>query len=330
MKPVARTDSQTLRQSPVTSLLLAIALLFATGCGKKSAPSNVLAQVGNVAITTEDFQAEVARRQANRQPLPDKQTLLEQLVARATLVQSALAAGLDKTPEVRRATEDLLIATFQEKELAPKIAAVKISAAEISAAYTNELARFTQPAKAQLAFIFIAADAKLGTNELASLAARAEAAAAAARALPADTKGFGKVAADFSDDQLTRYRGGDGGWFTAAAGFFDRWPKAIVDAGLALEKSGAVTAVLREAKGFYLVKKTDVRAATVAPFAQVQANIERRLRVEKVAQTEAEFQTQMQAAVKVQRDAALLANVAYPTSNLDAATSVPPSLPTNP
>jgi parvulin-like peptidyl-prolyl isomerase len=299
---------------------------LAAGC-KPKPPANVLARVGDRAITVEDFQAELQRRTANRQAVPDRQALLGQMIARETLVQQARAAGLAAAADVRRAVEEALIAKLRETRLTPQLEAAQISPEEIGAAYEKEIARFTQPAKAQLAFLFIAAGPKANTNQVAAAELRIVEARRLALALPAGSRGFGQVAADFSDDQITRYRGGDAGWFTADSPA-DRWPKAVIAAGFALPQAGDLSGALRMAEGFYLVKKLDARAAAVTPLAEAQPALHRRLLAAKRARIEAEFQQLCRAAVKVQTDPAVLAGVAYPTQNLaQTAGSFPPALP---
>ena len=153
--------------SGVHAALMAAALIWALGCTKPPAPANVLAHVGNRDITVADFKAEWERRVANRQSLPDRSALLAQMIEREALVQQAKAAGLAEAADVRRASEDILIAKLKEMQWTPKIEAAKVTPAEVRATYEKEMARFTQPAKAQLAFIFIAAEAKAPTNQVA-------------------------------------------------------------------------------------------------------------------------------------------------------------------
>jgi len=288
----------------------ALAAVLITGCSQKPA-GDVLARVGDREITVADFKAEYSRRQANRQPLPDRQVLLEQMIDRETFLQQARAAGLDKNAEVRRATEEILLAKFKETQLEPKLTAVTLTPGEIQAAYEKDSVRFTQPAKVKLAVVFIPVDEKADANSVAAAEARAKEARQQAAALPTDARGFGQVAAEFSDDQATRYRGGDAGWF-AMDTIEGRWPEEIVAAGFGLKNSGDLSGVLRAKNGFYLVKKLDARAAVVTPLEQVRPQIERRLLLAKQIETERQFQTQARQAVKVSTDATLLAATPYP------------------
>ena len=290
----------------------------------------MLARVGGQEITVADFRAEMQRRSANGQPLPARAVLLEEMIARAALVERARAAGLENAPDVRRTFADVLVAKLKEAELEPKLAVVKVSPEEISAAYEKNAARFTAPAKAHLAIIFLAADSKTDTNRLAEILARADAAHQLALTLPATEKSFGKVAADFSEDQVSRYRGGDAGWFTGDFLLADRWPKEVILAGLALGSNGDQTGVLRAADGFYLVKKMDARPAVVTPLASASAGLGRELLTAKRAQAEAEFKASVRTAAPVQTDSELLAKLDYPTSTTAATNPVPPASPASP
>jgi peptidyl-prolyl cis-trans isomerase C len=243
-------------------------------------------------------------------------------------VQRAKAAGLENAVDVRRTVEDVLIAKLKEAELEPKVAAAKVSPEEIRATYEKEIARFTQPGKAHLAMIYLAGNSKTQTNRLAEITARADEARRLALDLPTTVQGFGTVAADFSDDQVSRYRGGDAGWY-ATDQLADRWPKEVVAAGLALKNKGEVSDVIRAADGFYLVKKMDARPPVVMPFAQAQSGIERRLLTAKRARAEDEFRQSLRVAAKVQTDLQLLSQVDFPTQSV-ASAAVPPSLPRSP
>ncbi|HEX7652239.1 MAG TPA: peptidylprolyl isomerase, partial [Verrucomicrobiae bacterium] len=267
-------------------LLLAAAAVLA-GCSPKPAPE-VLAQVGTNSITPADLQAECERRQAGHLVLPDKAALLDQLIDRQAMLQQARAAGLDQAPDVRRAGEDLLIAKYRDTRLLPALKALQVAPAEVATNYQNELARYTVPAKAKLAILYLAVNPRAESNQLAAAQVRAQDIAARAAALPAETRGFGQLAADFSDDQITRYRGGDAGWFTTNDPG-QRWPEAVVAAGFALAKTGDLSGLIARPEGFYLVKKLDARSAEVTPLAKVEPALEHRLLAEKTLAAEKQF-----------------------------------------
>ncbi len=303
-----------LQPSWIAGAVLALAVALA-GCGKKPA-ADVLARVGDKVITVADFKAEYQRRLELHQSLPDRQALLELMVERETSLQQARAAELQNNAEVRRACEDVLLGKFRETQIAPKIAAVKVTPEEVQAVYEHDLAHYTQPAKVKLAILFFAVDAKADSNQVATVAARARDAQTKAATLPTEVRGFGQLAAEGSDDQLTRYRGGDAGWF-ADDSLETRWPKEILAAGFALKNSGALSSVLRGRDGFYVVKQMDSRPASVTPLAQARSAIEHRLLAAKQQAVGQALQSAARVAAQVSIDAALLATVDYPKPNPD-------------
>lgn len=104
----------------VTYVALAAALLATTGCGKK-ATGQVVAVVNGEEITLDELNSELSG--VNLPPNADKKLamrqLLQQVIDRRLLAQSAKEQGLDKDPafitQQRRMTEDLLVRMFAKK-----------------------------------------------------------------------------------------------------------------------------------------------------------------------------------------------------------------------
>jgi peptidyl-prolyl cis-trans isomerase C len=292
---------------------LSATLAFLSGCSKKvTVDSPVLAKVGDAVITAADFEKEVQWRIKTERPLPDKQALLEEMIGRQLSLQNAKAAGLENDTEVRRTYEDVLVARVKETQLNSRLETVKVSAQEISAAYKNEISKYTRPAKAKLALVYIKTNPKLSAEKMAELEDRIHEAEKQAKALPASEAGFGHVAVDFSDDQTSRYKNGDVGWYDEGEKEY-RWPKDVMTAGFALKK-GEISEVVKSADGFYLVRKIDSREQAIIPLEQVHASIERRLLSEKRKETEEAFAREMRAFAPVQKDPEALAKVQYPTT----------------
>ncbi|WP_040549869.1 peptidylprolyl isomerase [Pedosphaera parvula] len=306
--------------------LLAMLPLFA-GCSKKVVVNSpVLAKVGSREITTADFEQEVQWRIKTQRSLPDKQALLQEMILHELNLQKAKVAGLENDAEVRRTYEDVLVARVKETQLTSRLEAVKVSADEIRAAYDRDIAKYTRPAKAKLALIYIKANSKLSAEKIAELEGRMHEAQKQAHTLATATPGFGRIAVDFSDDQPSRYQGGDVGWYDEGLVEY-RWPKEVVAAGFALKAKGEISDVIKTADGFYLVMKLDLRDQVITPLEQAQASIERRLLSEKRRQLEETFVREMRAFAPVQTDSDALAKVQYPTTTVaKAGESLPPAL----
>ena len=313
-----------LRIQMMASLALLVALGF--GCAKKAVNENVLARVGNHEITVQDFERETQWWQASRRPMPSRDALLEQMIHRELRLQKARAAGLENDPEVKRKYELVLASRVEELELRPALDQVKATQEEVQGAYEKDIARYSKPAKVRLALIYLKTDPKMNPDQLAEAEKRADAARSAALALPQGSKGLAGAAAEFSDDQASRYRGGDVGWFDAGRTEY-RWPSEVVEAGLGLSRVGEISPVIRAKDGFYVVTRTDSRAPVITPLDQVRGPIEHRVVASKRQQTEEAFDQKLRSSATVQTFPQAMARVHYPNAAIAKADdSGPPAL----
>jgi hypothetical protein len=298
--------------------VLAAALLLAAlpACSKRPSNEGVLVRVGTNAITVDDFRREVEWRRTTGRPVPGKQALLDEMIGRELRLQKARAAGLESDPDVRRTFDEVLVSKLEERELTPQIDGLKITPEEVRAAYEKELPHYTRPAKAHLAFICIKADRTMTTNRLADLEARITEARTQALALPPGTFGFGRVAVDYSEDQTSRYRGGDAGWFDEGVFTGYRWPEAAISAGFALKNPGEISEVIKTPAGFYLAMKLDTRPSVVTPLEQVRASLERRLLAAKQEEARDAFARALHAVAPVQTFPEALAALDFPTTTV--------------
>lgn len=307
------------------TLVAATASIF-SGCAKNAANSEALATVGNRQITISDFKEEIEWRKQNERPLPAKEILLGEMIARELALQKARALGLEKDRDVQRTYEDILTSKLKERELASRVNAVKVSADEVQGDYKKNLQRYSQPAKARLALIYLKTDLKMSREKISEQEGRAAEMLSLAKALPENSKGFGQVAMDFSDDQASRYKGGDVGWYDQGAADY-RWPTEVMTAGFALNV-GDVSEVIKTAKGFFIVRKLETRDAVIAPLEQVQGSIQNRLLTQKRLEAEAAFARELQNFAPVQTNELRLAEIDYPKTTIAIAPeSKPPALP---
>lgn len=266
------------------SLLAGLALSLSS-CAKREIPaSDVLATVGAVQIRTADFQREVERRRAAGQPVPDKQVLLQEMVSTEALLQRAQSVGLDNDPEVRREINNLLIGKLLDRELMPQVDAISVSTEEVKADYEQHIEQYTHPAMVRLALLFEEKTPLMSEAKHSELRERMTEARRLVLATPRDgvgpaMKGFGSLAIDYSEDQASRYRGGDIGWLDAAR-LDSRWPRTVLEKGCALE-TGQVSDLIETDAGFYLVMKTDERASCTDPLSKVEASLRQSLLVQK-------------------------------------------------
>jgi parvulin-like peptidyl-prolyl isomerase len=230
--------------------------------------------------------------------------------------------------------ENVLIAKLRAQELEAKLAAVTVSDDELRAAYDSGSAKLTRPAKVRLAILQIQGDVKMSDAKRAELRARMEEALQKAAENPAEggrggaAGGFGKVAAEYSDDQVSRYRGGDIGWLDDG-NFTYHWPKAVLAAGYALEKGGR-SGIIEADGSLYTVMKTDVRDGATTSFEEAKTLLRRELLAKKRAEIESAFLAENRSRTAAEINTGVLSTVTIPAPPARpgaVAETTPPALP---
>jgi len=286
----------------------------ATGAGEES-----LAVVGGRAITAEDLKAEAEWRRENRQAVPEPYVLLEEMVERLALVERARQLGLADEAGTRRRIESLLIAEMRVQNLDPALAEIEVAEEDLQAAYEARSGEFSRQGLDRFSILFQAAHSKESDRSRAEARGRLEAALEMTDANPAPggrgpaASGFGAVAIEHSDDQASRYRGGDIGWIASDVAE-TRFPDEVLAAGRALE-SGARSDIIEGDKGYYVIMKTDSRPGGLRPLAEVQETLRRTLLREKKRELEERFVGESLDLAKVEMNTAAAREITLPVSD---------------
>jgi len=315
--------------------LTAVSSCLVISCNRPSPPSaknnpalapNVVARVEGQHIRLVDFEAELERRAPGRRGsfarTDEREALLQDMVNFESVYLRAKEAGFDQKPEIARQIKTFIVDRFIEEQLKGKPESPAVSDAEIAEYYRSHASRFSLPEKVRFGVIQIGSSSKATKAKKAEAIRKAESVLAEARALGDLERGFGQLAQRYSEDQATRYLGGDAGWL--ARGEPGRWDAAVVDAAFALETAGDLSPVIAAANGFYLVKLIEKQSAGHRPLAEVAAAIRYQLALEKRHRTQQEFQEAMTAGLKIEINRALLETISMPASTSPAA---PPPLP---
>ena len=291
-------------------------------------PPDLLAEVGGRWILRSDFEREMRRRGGAHPQKLDKDALLAEMIQREAFLAKAEKMGLIGTPDVERQRDNIVIGELRRQVLEPRLQAVEVTEDEARQHYEGNTAAFTKPGKRRLAAIYIKTYEKMTEEKLSACKALAEQAREAA--LKQDAvgagRGFGKLAIQYSEDQATRYKGGDAGWFTEGRERY-RWPAEAVAAGYALAEVGDVSDVIVTPTGLYVVKLLDQRSSSVTPFSDVTARIRHTLVLEKRKQVEQAFREEAQNAVDVRIREEVLDSIALPKPASAPARQEPPALP---
>jgi peptidyl-prolyl cis-trans isomerase C len=287
-------------------LLLAPVLVSPAPAVGASGQAPALATVGDRAITAEDLREDLRRGAPPRTTLEQKKMILDRRVRLEVLAAAAVREGYDKNPEVLASVRQMAARKFMQDKLEPKLAAVKVSPEEVRKYYDARPAEFSTPAGIRAALIKVAVPKTATAEAREKLRLRAEEARREAVALPAASLHFGGVAVKYSEDQATRYRGGEIGWINAGKGVPGR-PKEVETALAALTKPGEISPVVAAADGFYLVRLMEKRESGVIPFEKSEARIQQQLVQEKRSAVEREFLSLLQKDIPVVIDEKALA-----------------------
>lgn len=301
------------------------------GSAAATRESKPLAWVAGRPITEEDLIREAEWRHAHRKAVPDSVSLLEEMVRRESLLELARQSGLAEEPGIRRRFESLLIARLRECDLEPGVTSVTVDDEEVRAAYETRKEEFERKALDRFAVLFQAVSSKSSEGRRAEARARLEEGLKLADAVPASggrgaaAGGFGSVAIEYSDDQVSRYRGGDIGWFGADASS-DRWPAELLEAGRALGK-GARSGIIEADDGLYVIMKSDSRPGGTTPLEEVSEKIRRELLLSKRREMEERFISDAMKAANATSDPEAARGIALPTVSVAPPDASPPSVP---
>lgn len=268
------------RQSGGLPRWIACALaLWLAGCrpeptpvAQQTAPPDpgILATVGTRTLHATDLELELARRR-ERGSQPDPAAVLEEMIQREALLAHARQLGLDRDPGVVRSWENLLIAKLKDRALA-ETPLHQESSPPPATATTNP--RTTRPAATQIRLAILRQELPRHSSESRRTAAlqRLESARTQARELVPELPGFGRLALEFSDDDATRYQGGDLGWLPEDASRLRHDP-AMLRAAFALQKVGDLSPVLQGRDGLYLVRLLGRRSTPALDSAETDENL---------------------------------------------------------
>jgi peptidyl-prolyl cis-trans isomerase C len=288
-----------------------------------AAPDSVkLAVIDGKPITVDIFRAEMARRRGDFDG-ERKGELLDSMVRSELLFAAARNEKYESDPEVIAQVKQVMVGKYLRDNLEPKLAQLKVTEQEMEAYYYAHPAEFGSHAMVHAALIRIAVSPKAAGGKRAELLKRAEGARAEALALEPGVPAFGSVAVKYSEEQESRYRGGDIGWLQAGT-MDSRWTRAVSDAIFSLKAPGQVSPVVAAADGYYIVKLMETKGATVKPLAEVKEAVRYQVIQEKRKKVELEFMEQLKNRIPVTVNSGLLQMVNPPGEGKNGA---PPALP---
>lgn len=264
--------------------LAALVCGLGAGCRKRTGDDRIVLRVGDHVVTAGEFRRLMEERGGHVPQVFDRKenrlALAEERIRSEVLARQAAREGLLQDPEIQERLRQMLADRLEQRLLDKAGGDWKPTSNELEQAYAARATnRYAIPAAVRPAVLFIAAPAGITPDARAVRRQRAEQARLEALALAPGTPHFGAVAAKYSDDQATRYIGGDCGWVNPERKDF-RFQDLAPRLQEPLEPS-QVGEVIETGKGFYLLKLMERREASALPFERVKANLERELAMER-------------------------------------------------
>jgi parvulin-like peptidyl-prolyl isomerase len=244
----------------------------------------------------EDLQAELDRLGQSRPSigatLQQRLAILQSRVRRLAMAEAALKAGLDKDPEVAAAFERILAKKLRTERLEPLLEKVEISSLDVEAYYREHQEQFQRPAQMNGAWILMKVSRFADAQRQAEARQRAESAWKEASEAKLGDKRWEALAARISEDQATRYQGGDLGW-TPEDAASSALPGPVFEALHGLTEAGQVAPLVKLEDGFAFVRLLGRKPAQPIPLEQVSQRIQARLLDERKQQVEEGFYTEL-------------------------------------
>jgi peptidylprolyl isomerase len=205
--------------------------------------------------------------------------LVREELVRQTILTEARQQGWDKKPDVQllmeRAREQALLQAYVNSFARP--AAGYPSEDEIKGFYEASKASVTVPAEYQLSQIFVASPESADKATAAAAQKKATEIAGRVQKSPGD---FGKIAKESSEHKDSAAKGGDLGWVPET----QLIPE--VRNAVARMTKGEVSAPIRSAGGWHIVRLADRKPSVVRPLSEVRDQIVTTMRLRKAQEVE--------------------------------------------
>jgi hypothetical protein len=301
------------------------------GSADPVSPEDWLARVGPEFITVDEFRREMQRRSAGRPGVfaepEQRRMLLREMMVRLALAERARALGIDREPEVRRTRDQILVNQVLQRELRPRQTGTAVADAEVRAFYEAHADDYAVPARRRVAMIFLALGPNASDETRERVRTRAEALREEALALPDDVPDFGVLARNHSEDQSSRYRGGVIGWVREEDADRYSHPEVVVRTANRMTEEGAVSPVLEDDEGLYLVRLVDYEPRRTRSLDELAAGIRQRLLRQRFVEIEDAFRDELLADAGMEVREQRLAAVPAPGPAREPEAPQPPPLP---
>ena len=273
----------------------------------------LVADVAGHPIRASRLELELRRRSGGGQIPVHREQILEELINLEAAYTKASRSGFLDNPEIQQAIRLLVVERFRNQWEQAHPAASPLSDERIREFYVQQPQRFMRHATINLAMIRLGSPSKATPSKRAELMTRAEALRLRVQQELGALSHFGPIAAEVSDDQPTRYRGGELGWMTEND-LRQRLPSEVVALGLSLSQTGEISSPVSGPDGVYLLRLMGHRNANLRPLDEVRPQIEHELLQEARTSADQRWATEGRSGLSIQVYREVLAQIPNPQS----------------
>ncbi len=235
--------------------------------------AKVVAEVGERKITVGEVTEQINRLSPyirRRWAAPEKRKeFLQKLIRVELLSQEAEQLGLDKDPEVMRTVKQVMIRLMVKNDLEESVLPTTVDEKMLREEYKKDHAKYHRPAQIRASQTVLASEAE-AIKVIEQLEAKKD-----------DRKYFRDTAKKISNDEETKGRGGDLGYFSKpdlAREDEPKVPKAVAEKAWTIEKVGDVASKpVKTEAGFHVIKLTNKKPEMNRTFESVKRLIENRI-----------------------------------------------------
>ncbi|MBY0315691.1 MAG: peptidylprolyl isomerase [Bdellovibrionales bacterium] len=214
--------------------------------------AQVVAKIGNKEITAKELDERHQALSEQMIEVPDKKTLLEDLINFEVGLQEAQKRGLENDPEIKERMQQELYKGFVEKELGPKVAKIDVSENEMKSYY----AKYPE---IRTSHIMVEVRPDVTAEQKAEAKKRAQ---EIYDNVKKSNRKFEDLVKIYSDDVMSNKTGGDIGWQTRLTHH-----PALYRAAVQM-RVGQISNIIETPYGYFIVKLTGKK-----PFADADRSI---------------------------------------------------------
>ena len=207
-----------------------------------------------------------------------KEELITKIIEGEIIARKAINDGALNDPSLLSKVKSTIARHYSGTKMKTEVEeSLKVSEEDMKKHFEENKASFNQPEKMKASHILVKVDEKRTKDEAKKIALKV---LKEAKTGIKDPKSFTELVKKYSDDEGSKRRGGDLGYFerTEEGG---KMVKPFSDGAFALKEVGDISDLVESEFGFHIIKLTGKKEKVEKSFEDVKKNIENTLKTEK-------------------------------------------------